>query len=31
MEINGRPYQQACMTLVQDGMTIKKQDFTDNE
>jgi predicted molibdopterin-dependent oxidoreductase YjgC len=27
MEINGQPYQQACMTIVEDGMCIKKQDF----
>ncbi len=27
MEINGRPYQQACLTMVEDGMKIRKQDF----
>lgn len=25
MEINGRPYQQACMIMVEEGMTVKKQ------
>lgn len=28
MEINGRPYQQACLTTVEDGMKIKKQNFS---
>lgn len=28
MEINGQPYQQACMIPVEEGMRIKKQDFT---
>ena len=31
MEINGRPYQQACMIIVEDGMKIKKQIFTGDQ
>ena len=28
MEIDGKPYQQACMITVKDGMTVKKQMIT---
>ena len=28
MEIDGRPYQQACMITVEEGMKIRKQIFT---
>ena len=28
MEINGKPYQQACMVIAEDGMVISRQDFT---
>ncbi len=28
MEINGKPYQQACMIIVEEGMQINRQDFT---
>lgn len=31
MEINGKPYQQACMIMVEDGMKISKQDFTGDQ
>lgn len=27
MDIDGKPYQQACMITVKDGMKIKKQNF----
>lgn len=27
MEINGIPNQQACLTVVEDGMQVKRQDF----
>ena len=29
MEINDRPFQQSCMTLVEEGMKIRKQLLTD--
>jgi len=28
MEIDGKPYQQACIIMVEDGMKISRQDFT---
>lgn len=31
MEINGKPYQQSCMIIVEDGMKINKQDFTGDQ
>jgi predicted molibdopterin-dependent oxidoreductase YjgC len=31
MEINGKPYQQACMTTVENGMKINKQDFSGDQ
>ena len=27
MEIDGNPYQQACLIMVRDGMTVKKHEF----
>ena len=31
MEINGKPCQQACMIIVEDGMKINRQDFTGDQ
>ena len=31
MEIDGKPYQQACLITVQEGMTVRKQQFKGGE
>ena len=31
MEIDGKPYQQACLVTVREGMTVKRHDFKGGE